>query len=151
AAQSERLGHDSYDVGLRDGLAAADGQRVVGVGQLGQLRRHEQVTLDRAQGGERARIADAAGLDLLADHALARPGRVLAFARRGAAGGAEDQGGGRPPTILHREGAAAGAGEGAGGAEGRAARNSSRSRVHAVWYASAHAPEARSSGATSAN
>ena len=80
AFELQGLGHQGDNVGLGDGLAAADGQGKVpvGMGLHGVL--DEQVPRHLAHGLEHPRIADAARHQLLLDHALAVDGKGRRFA-----------------------------------------------------------------------
>jgi len=75
-AQRERFEHPRHHVGLRDGLALADRQRAVLVGQLDLLLRHELVSGHLAHRGEHAWVADAARLQLQRHH-LCTPVREI--------------------------------------------------------------------------
>ena len=64
----ERLGHEANDVGLRDGLGVADGQRPILV-RLGAPRiRHEEMARNLEHRAEDSRILDIAGFELFIDH-----------------------------------------------------------------------------------
>src|SRR5207248_3002720 len=60
-------------VGLRDGLAFADGQRVVAVRAIAKRFLHEQVARDPPHRVDHALVADATADELLLDHPLALP------------------------------------------------------------------------------
>ena len=66
-----RLGHDGDDVGLRDGLALRDRERVVVVGELGQVVGQEPFAGHRAHGPQHAGVPDAPGREVPFDHAAA--------------------------------------------------------------------------------
>jgi len=72
----EGFQHDGDDVGLRNGLAVADGQRVVVVGFGAEGLGNEFVAGNAEDGVEDARVGEAAGAELGVDHELAGGGRV---------------------------------------------------------------------------
>ena len=76
--QAKQFEHESNDVGLRDGLAFADGERVVVVGLIAVGRSDKLVARDLAHGGEHALVLDAALAQLRLDHMLAALGEVIA-------------------------------------------------------------------------
>ena len=82
-----RLGHDGDDVGLRDGLALRDRERVVVVGELGQVVGQEAFAGHRAHGPQHAGVPDAPGREVPFDHAAAAlPGVAPQLAAVGAGG-----------------------------------------------------------------
>jgi hypothetical protein len=70
-AEAEGLDRDRDDVWLRDGLPAADGQRRVLVGELGEVVGHERLARHAAERLEHARVRDAPAGELELDHATA--------------------------------------------------------------------------------
>jgi hypothetical protein len=64
----QEVGHPRHHVGLADGLARADGQRVVAVGLGAQMLGHELVTGNPAHRLEHPWVIDPAGRDLVAHH-----------------------------------------------------------------------------------
>lgn len=71
------LGHQGHDIRLRNGLAGADGQGMVLIGQGGQKLRHEAVPMNLPHGRQHPDIGDVPALELLGHHAL--PGRIKPF------------------------------------------------------------------------
>ena len=71
-ADLQCFGHVRDDVRLGDGLTVADRDGPIFVGFAALLRRQEVVTRHLRHGIEHARVADAARLDLLGHHSLAR-------------------------------------------------------------------------------
>ena len=55
------LRHVGDDVGLTDGLAARDRQRLIGVGAVGELRGDKMLARNRVHGAQHRLIADARG------------------------------------------------------------------------------------------
>src|SRR5690606_36504270 len=66
------LRHQRHDVGLRDGLAGANRQRAVLVGEILHAGADETLARHRAHGGQHARVADAAPGKVHLDHAFPR-------------------------------------------------------------------------------
>jgi hypothetical protein len=72
----EAFEHQGDDIGLRDGLAVADGQRMIFVG-LGAVRLRDELVAGHAHhGAEDARVGDAPAPELRIDHELTCCGRV---------------------------------------------------------------------------
>ncbi len=74
--QPERFGHSGHDVGLRDGLAFADGEGMVFISLREVLWVHELVSRDFQEGLEHARVADVAAAQLPFHHLGAPLGQV---------------------------------------------------------------------------
>jgi hypothetical protein len=74
-SELERFEHAGNDVGLRDGLAVTDGQRMILVGLASISFRDELMTRDREHDVEDTRVRDAASPELGIDHELTRGGR----------------------------------------------------------------------------
>lgn len=72
AFQAERFDCDRHDVGLRDRLLLADGQRGVSIGELHELVGHEGLTRNGAERIEEARVRNAAARKLEVDHLRTR-------------------------------------------------------------------------------
>src|SRR5690606_35670543 len=70
------LRHQRHDVGLRDGLARADRQRAVLVGEILHAGADETLARHRAHRGQHARVADAAPGQVHLDHAFPRGGGI---------------------------------------------------------------------------
>ena len=89
---ADGFGHEGDDVGLGDGLAVSDGERVVGIGLAVEAERDEFVARDGAHGFECGGVGDAAGGDLLIDHGGALGGEVGGGSRRlGVGAGREEE------------------------------------------------------------
>lgn len=70
----QKLGHEGDDVGLRDGLVFAEGERTVGIGQVAVFFGDKAVARDLGHGLEDARVGDVAFNELFGDHLLAGEG-----------------------------------------------------------------------------
>jgi len=68
--------HAHDDVGLRDGLALCDGERVILVGELRQLGWKEDLARNRPHRLQDRRLPNASGSDLRPSHAPARVAQV---------------------------------------------------------------------------
>ena len=76
AAEPRDLARERDHVRLRDGLVGADRKRAVVVGMVAQLGGDEAIARHGAHRREHAGILDAAGLELLGHHFLARLRRI---------------------------------------------------------------------------
>src|SRR5579872_3446371 len=76
ATKLRGLAGERDHVRLRNGLVGADRKRAVVVSMISKFAGDEAIALDGAHRGEHAGIRDAAGLELLGHHLLARVRRI---------------------------------------------------------------------------
>ena len=74
--EAEQFGHAGHDVGLGDGLAQPDGQGGVVVGRVALGGRDKQMAGNALHGSQHPLVGEAAGTQLVLDHAVTEVGEV---------------------------------------------------------------------------